>query len=169
MFANVVPSLCPLFSVESDKTVQLATAGQPTPKARGRVVRCDTGVRIYNSSHAKEAAFAAKLKALMGGLLPHNNTFYGSEYLVVSIVFAYPRPLSHYHGGKRTAEALKEGMPRFPRHADLDNLAKFVLDALNGILFDDDSQVVFLYTRKLWVPNHEAIGSTTVRISFVDI
>ena len=86
MFANVVPSLCPLFSVESDKTVQLATAGQPTPKARGRVVRCDTGVRIYNSSHAKEAAFAAKLKALMGGLLPHNNTMGANTLLFPSFL-----------------------------------------------------------------------------------
>jgi Holliday junction resolvase RusA-like endonuclease len=33
---------------------------------------------------------------------------------------------------------------------DIDNLAKFVLDALNGHAYKDDSQVSMLYTAKLY-------------------
>ena len=34
------------------------------------------------------------------------------------------------------------------RYGDIDNLVKGVLDALNGLLFKDDSQVVGIYARK---------------------
>ena len=168
MFANVVPALSPFFSVEEDKTVQLAIVGQPTPKARGRAVLKKTAIRIYNASQAKERKFSGVVKGLMGGLLTTHKTYFHDKFLEVCIVFAYPRPLCHYHGGRRAEEALKANVPRFPRHGDLDNLSKFVLDALNGVLFDDDSQVVFLHTKKLWVPDHQSVGSTTVRVSVIE-
>ena len=50
-------------------------------------------------------------------------------------------------------------MPLFPRHGDLDNLSKFVLNTMNGVLFDDDSQVVFLHAKNY--------GSRTIGASVV--
>ena len=38
---------------------------------------------------------------------------------------------------------------------DVDNLAKFVLDAMNGVFFDDDSQIVELTVRKCYADEHE--------------
>lgn len=38
----------------------------------------------------------------------------------------------------------------YPKKADIDNLSKFVLDSLNGVLYDDDKQVVRLNATKSW-------------------
>mgnify|MGYP003291506180 CR=1 FL=1 len=40
--------------------------------------------------------------------------------------------------------------PMGKNHGDCDNLAKSILDGLNGVAFKDDSQVVELEVSKLW-------------------
>lgn len=46
-----------------------------------------------------------------------------------------------------TIEELREWLPSKLR-GDLDNYAKAILDALNGVAFDDDRQVRWLYVEK---------------------
>lgn len=48
---------------------------------------------------------------------------------------------------------------------DLDNLAKGVLDAFTGYLWDDDSQVVGLFCHKVWA----ASAGITLSVSGVDL
>ena len=43
------------------------------------------------------------------------------------------------------------------RRRDLDNLSKGVLDAMNGIVFDDDRQVVDLHLRKQYSKEHPGV------------
>ena len=52
--------------------------------------------------------------------------------------------------------------PREPRCAkpDCDNLAKAVLDALNGVLWQDDSQVVELSVSKWYAAGDESPRTT---------
>ena len=57
----------------------------------------------------------------------------------------------------------------YPTMSDVDNLAKFVLDALNGVLYDDDRRIVKLEVGKSWDPNPESPGLTTVAISVVHV
>lgn len=56
------------------------------------------------------------------------------EPLAVEVVSCYPRPAR-----QRTP---------LPKHADVDNLAKLVLDALQGLAYGNDVQVVSLLTVK---------------------
>lgn len=49
------------------------------------------------------------------------------------------------------------------KRPDTDNIAKAVLDALNGTAYDDDAQVVQLKVSKVW----GLIGSVEIRISEV--
>jgi len=62
-----------------------------------------------------------------------------------ALQFTFARPKSH-----RTSKgALRKGIPE--RHIykpDADNLAKFVMDALNGTYYHDDSQVYSLSVLK---------------------
>lgn len=51
------------------------------------------------------------------------------------------------------------------RRRDLDNMAKLVLDALNGEAFDDDYQVIELNVRKFYTEKHRA--RTVVTLSEV--
>lgn len=66
------------------------------------------------------------------------------------LVFRFTRPKSHtkkqrqcgWHTGK----------------ADVDNLAKAVLDALNKIAFDDDKQIAFVTACKQWASDESESG-----------
>eukprot|EP00981_Chlorochromonas_danica_P013353 scaffold6243_cov180-Ochromonas_danica.AAC.3 len=70
--------------------------------------------------------------------------------LDASIVFFINRPKSHYGTGKN-AGVLKTEIERFhSKKPDVDNLGKFVLDALNKAAYLDDSQVVALKVVKLY-------------------
>lgn len=50
--------------------------------------------------------------------------------------------------GPRSKNAEKQGIEEHIKTPDLDNLGKSILDALNKIAFEDDSQVVELVMRK---------------------
>jgi Holliday junction resolvase RusA-like endonuclease len=52
-----------------------------------------------------------------------------------------------------------EGQIRHTKKCDADNLAKAVLDALNGIAYYDDSQVCELSVSKLYSDNPRVIVS----------
>jgi len=73
--------------------------------------------------------------------------------LLVSLHFTIARPKSQYRASL-IGNPLKPSAPAFPtgaRTGDLDNLAKGVLDALEGALFVNDSWVVDLRVSKGYV------------------
>ena len=51
------------------------------------------------------------------------------------------------------------------KKVDIDNCEKFVMDALSGIIYDDDRCIVESESRKLWDSNDECNGSTIVEIT----
>ena len=56
--------------------------------------------------------------------------------------FYCKRPKTHYKTGK-FAHILKDTSPKYNiNNKDLDNMVKFVLDALNEKLYNDDSQII---------------------------
>ena len=68
----------------------------------------------------------------------------------LSITFCYKRPRNHFRS-KNKELILKDDAPFYKSSkADLDNLVKFVCDALNGIFYKDDSQIVSIYASKVW-------------------
>lgn len=68
--------------------------------------------------------------------------------LVVTVRCAFMRPKSHYRADGHTLASGKDvAIPR----SDVDNLAKPVLDALNGHAFADDRFVTTLTCTKEWV------------------
>ena len=66
----------------------------------------------------------------------------------VELAFRWPRPKGHYRSGQH-AEQLRAAAPDVPiGKPDLDKLARAVLDALTGIVWVDDAQVVDLVLTK---------------------
>lgn len=56
--------------------------------------------------------------------------------------FYCKRPKSHYKSGKKSNE-LKDSAPKYnTNNKDLDNMVKFVLDALNDKLYTDDCLII---------------------------
>jgi Holliday junction resolvase RusA-like endonuclease len=80
--------------------------------------------------------------------------------LQADIIAYFPIPKST---SKKKRQMMLEGKIRHTKKCDADNLAKSILDALNGIAFYDDSQVCELSVSKLYSDNPRVI----VRISEV--
>ena len=113
--------------------------GQPCPRAfafHGRARMYDPGT----AEHWKAAVAAAATEAgcRLGLTCP----------VCVEIVCQFMRPKSHF--GKHD---MKDSAPEYhAQKPDLDNLAKAILDALTQIgVWRDDSQVIELTVRKVWV------------------
>jgi Holliday junction resolvase RusA-like endonuclease len=45
---------------------------------------------------------------------------------------------------------------------DVDNYAKFTMDALNQVLYRDDAQVVNIEGQKMYAEDPNSVGSTTI-------
>lgn len=91
------------------------------------------------------------------------------QTLAVTIVFRMKRPKSHFIAGKPGPDRLRSTAPKQACSAlrtDVDNLAKFVLDSLNGVLYADDRQIVSLHVTKLYDNDIDELcqGSTCVCI-----
>lgn len=98
-------------------------------------------MRIYNprTADAWKVQVAANAHGAIGRPMQHA--------VRVAIWFHLERPASHRTKGT----ALRQAAPKHHRQKpDLDNLAKAVLDALNGIAYEDDSQVSELQLGKAW-------------------
>lgn len=73
----------------------------------------------------------------------------------------WPRPLSHYRAGT-PAKGLRADAPRFKASKpDIDKTERAVLDALTGIVYVDDAQVVGLDVVKLWGDTPGAVLAIT--------
>lgn len=58
---------------------------------------------------------------------------------------------------KKKLKAIREGLEYPQKKPDADNIAKIILDSLNKIAYNDDSQVVELIVNKLWTEENERI------------
>lgn len=65
--------------------------------------------------------------------------------IAINLVFGMGVPKS---APKSRAAAMLEGIIKHTKRPDLDNLQKAVLDALNGIAWADDSQIVRITAKK---------------------
>ena len=63
----------------------------------------------------------------------------------ISIEFGMPIPKSE---SKKRKSLMLADIIHHTKKSDVDNMVKAVTDALNGIAYDDDSQIVYLYARK---------------------
>ena len=64
--------------------------------------------------------------------------------------FYCKRPKTHFKTGKKSNE-LKENAPKYnTNNKDLDNMVKFVLDALNDKLYVDDNLIIEITCKKMY-------------------
>ncbi len=136
--------------------VELWVPGQPVPQPRHKVAARGRFAHAYipagHGIHAYRLAVQAAAKA--AGIRPLS----GPVEVEIECVFA--RPKSHLGG--RGGVVLKKNAPAWPPKSDWDNLAKGVCDALTGIAWDDDDQVVDGRCRKRYALPGEAAGTRVV-------
>lgn len=113
----------------------------PQPWRRARVARVGRGVRHFQDSATRgyEQAVGLAAKVAMGGREPFSGAVAGW------LTFSMPIPASWSH---RKAQDARLGLTLPSVAPDLDNLCKAILDGLNGVVFEDDKQVVKLCLTK---------------------
>lgn len=132
--------------------ITLKIDGRPVPQPRHRATR---GGRMYLPLSAPVRAF--KTAVIAAAKARFRKPLAGPVRVEITALFR--RPPSHLtgHGELRT------GAPTHPGRnlGDVDNLAKGALDALNGLAWEDDAQVVDLRVVKRWAD----VDRTVVAIS----
>jgi hypothetical protein len=159
------------FEIEFDSSgstvamVLFFVQGQPRPlqtarfRAKGRA-----SITSWNPSGTFQKSFLKAARAALSfpSTVP---VVFPNQPLFARVVFWVRRPSSHFVACDRASGRLRpkfqDQMANLPHQSlDVDNLAKFVLDALNKYLYHDDSQIVQLQATKA----HDQIGSCNGRI-----
>lgn len=118
--------------------IKFTIQGEPKAKARPRVGRFGTYTpqqTVQYENWVKECY-----------LLQCKNTHLEGQ-LCARIIAYFGIPKST---NKKNRTAMLRGDICCTKRPDVDNIAKIVLDSLNGLAYDDDSQVVELNIRKMY-------------------
>lgn len=117
--------------------------GTPVPKKRPRFSTQGGFVRSYTDKGTRDYEDHVRLTA--------QNAMGSTDPLETPVgVYLYMRlPVPKSHSKKRTEDCL-EGLEKPIKKPDIDNLAKSVLDGMNGVIFKDDSQIVSLHCTKVY-------------------
>ena len=125
-------------------TITFTVPGSPQGKMRPRVVKRGNFVQTYTPD--KTVSYENLVK-LMYGQEAKGRVFDREKSLRVLIVALYDIPQST---SKKRAELMRIGEIRPTKKPDLDNIAKIICDALNGVAYHDDAQVVDLKVVKYY-------------------
>ena len=123
-------------------TFTFEIVGEPQGKGRPRFSTRGGFVKTYTPE--KTASYENFVK------LCYLNKYKGQKLdgeIIAEIIayFSIPKSFSK----KKRLEAI-EGKIKPTKKPDTDNIAKTILDSLNGIAFEDDQQVVALLVKKLY-------------------
>jgi Holliday junction resolvase RusA-like endonuclease len=119
-----------MFTVPGDAAPQGSKRAFKTRGGRIALVESSSKVKPYRASVAA-AAVAAGVKLIDGPVS-------------VFAVFTFVRPRSHFTG----KGALRASAPAAPGKPDLDKLARAVGDALTGLAYRDDAQIMQWHLQK---------------------
>ena len=117
--------------------------GEPKSKQRPRTGVTRDGRRVMYTP-AQTSNYENYIR-LMFQLNCEGMKLSGPLHADITGVFAVPSSES-----RKRRERMLRGEIRHTKKIDCDNLAKIVLDALNGLAYDDDKQVCELEVRKIY-------------------
>ena len=134
-------------------TLQFVIPGPPVGKGRPRFSTAGGKPRSYTPAVTREyeALIAARAAEAMAGREPLKTP------LRVMIEATMSIPLSW---SKTKRQAALDG-DLYPSRPDVDNIAKTVLDGMNGVVYEDDAQVTHLKVNKKYAEE----GLVTVWLS----
>jgi Holliday junction resolvase RusA-like endonuclease len=122
-------------------TITFTVRGIPAPQGSKRAFRNKYSGRIQQVESSKRVApWRSDVRDAALSAVGWAEPMSGPVY--VELVFRLPRPRNHYGSG-RNAGVLKPSAPIWPAgKPDRDKLERAVMDALSGLVFVDDAQVV---------------------------
>jgi Holliday junction resolvase RusA-like endonuclease len=135
-------------------TITLVVPGPPVGFARTRLARTRTG-RIIPFTPKKPRNHMAFIKALFVQKYPGFTPLDGPLEMEIVVFFPIPKSAS-----KRRREDMFWQRELPTKKPDIDNLCKIFLDAMNGLAYRDDAQIVSLAVIK----QYSTTPQTEVRV-----
>jgi len=122
--------------------VTFTVDGNPVPKSRPRFARRGQFVQTYTDAKTidYETHVAMKARHAIGASEPLKGA------LTVFLYLRYGVPTSY---SKKRKEACLRGV-EYPKKVDLDNVYKSITDAMQGIVYLNDSQIVETHITKVY-------------------
>lgn len=125
--------------------IYFVVEGEVVGKARPRFSRVGGYVKTYTPK--KTVTYEQKIKACYLAEVPFQPMQWANKEpleMIVNAYFEIPKSASK----KAKLEMLMNGYPC--KKSDADNILKVVADALNGVAYYDDCQIVSATVNKLW-------------------
>lgn len=119
--------------------VTIEIMGKPCSKGRPRFQRVGNYVRTYTPDKTVEYENLVRLAWMQSGA----EKLEGKVSANITAHFPIPKSVS------KKKRVLMDGSC-YDKKPDCDNIAKIILDSLNGVAYDDDAQVVSLCVTKLY-------------------
>lgn len=140
------------------KEIYFIVEGRVQPKQRPRVVRNRYTGRVHTLTPQDTVDYENKVKASFYEACDGEKFFLtGAVHMTVNVYVAIAKSTP-----KKTREKMLTGeLKPITRTGDLDNLFKAISDALNGVAYDDDSQIIDATIRKFY--GEQARAEITIR------
>lgn len=124
------------------KSITFIILGQPKGKQRPKVTVQGSYAHAYTP---KETANYENYVRVMYQINKDRVFLEGAIKAEITAYFPIPKSTS-----KKNRALMLAGIVKYTKKVDCDNLAKIVLDSLNGIAYKDDAQVYELFVKKLY-------------------
>lgn len=123
--------------------VKFTILGEPMGKERPRFRRVGNYVQTYTPAKTKNYETKVRDSYYSSNMETHHLT--GAIEAEIYGVFPIPVSVS-----KKLRAKMENGEEPYTKKVDADNLAKIILDALNGVAYDDDKQISKLTVTKVY-------------------
>lgn len=123
--------------------IRISVLGNPKPQPRHRHFQREKIKGTYDPGKNDKQSFLYLV-------LEHAPEKPFDEPLRVDIDFYFARPKNHYGTGKNTNKLKLSAPVWHTTKPDIDNLRKFVMDAMNKVFWRDDSIICEGHTKKLY-------------------
>lgn len=133
---------------------RFTVVGSPAAQGSKRLVRLRNGRTAMLENSAKVRPWR---QAVAAAAVDADCKVYDGD-VIVWIRARWLRPKSHL---SRSGEPRK-GAPTRPSRADVDKIARSTLDALTGVAYRDDRQVVCLAVERVWCADGEREGADII-------
>ena len=126
--------------------MKITIPGPPIPQARPKFSSRGRFVKAYDPKQK----IKDNQKIALFGLANDQNGFNGPTGFPISLKLFFSKPIAPSDTSSTKNAKLWGIQLPCQRSGDIDNLCKWILDLANGILWDDDSQIVELNARQVY-------------------
>ena len=124
-------------------SITFQVEGTPVGKGRPKFARRGNFVSTYTPTKTRDYEHLIKVaaKQAMGTTEPLKTPVAAYIYITVPIPQSY---------SKKRRKACLDGLERPCKKPDCDNILKSYFDAMNDVVYEDDSQIVEIYAKKVY-------------------